>query len=164
MKGHIRQLCYSGLKDCTDYWKVVETIKDGSYATSLSYVEKLCGIIERWDLNQFNYKSTKSDDIWYRVRKSWRDFMSQKSAFNSLENAKKCADENAGYSVFGEDGNQVYFPKSFTPYQVKVRSDDLNIRKGPGIDCEKWGRYTGAGVYLRLWKKRMLLVQPSGDF
>ena len=35
----------------------------------------------------------------YRVRKSWPDAKSQKGAFNNLDNAKKCADSNAGYSV-----------------------------------------------------------------
>ena len=44
----------------------------------------------------------------YRVRKSWADASSQKGAFKSLENAKKCADENPGYSVFDESGKAVY--------------------------------------------------------
>ena len=35
----------------------------------------------------------------YRVRKSWADAASQKGAFNVLDNAKRCADENPGYSV-----------------------------------------------------------------
>ena len=141
------ELRYAGLKGCTDYRKAAEIIKDGGYATSLTYVEKLCSIIERWDLNRFDYNDTTSDDVWYRVRKSWTDSMSQKGAFHSLENAKKCADENKGYSVFDEDGDQVYSAMKFSPYQVKVRCDDLNIRKGPGTDHEKWDRYTGAGVF-----------------
>ena len=141
------ELRYAGLKGCTDYRKAAQIIKDGGYATSMTYVEKLCSIIERWDLNRFDYKSTPSDDVWYRVRKAWTDSISQKGAFHSLENAKMCADENKGYSVFDEDGNQVYPAEKFSPYQVKVRSDDLNIRKGPGTDHEKWGRYTGTGVF-----------------
>lgn len=44
----------------------------------------------------------------YRVRKSWADAKSQKGAFKSLDNAKKCADNNNGYAVFDANGNQVY--------------------------------------------------------
>ena len=45
---------------------------------------------------------------WYRVRKSWADVKSQKGAFKVLSNAKKCADENPGYSVYDESGKAVY--------------------------------------------------------
>lgn len=44
----------------------------------------------------------------YRVRKSWSDAKSQKGAFRNLENAKKCADANSGYSVYDANGNSVY--------------------------------------------------------
>lgn len=43
----------------------------------------------------------------YRVRKSWADIKSQKGAFKSLDNAKKCAASNPGYYVFDADGNVV---------------------------------------------------------
>ena len=43
----------------------------------------------------------------YRVRKTWKDAKSQKGAFSSLENAKKCADKY-GYSVFNSKGKAVY--------------------------------------------------------
>ena len=52
MKGD--QLRYAGLKGEKDYRKAVQLIKDGGYATSLTYVEKLCNIIERWDLTRFD--------------------------------------------------------------------------------------------------------------
>ena len=39
---------------------------------------------------------TSSTEVWYRVRKTWADAASQKGAFHSLDNAKRCADENAG--------------------------------------------------------------------
>lgn len=44
----------------------------------------------------------------YRVRKSWADAKSQKGAFRNLENAKKCAKANPGYSVYDANGNSVY--------------------------------------------------------
>ena len=48
------KLRYDGLKGCTDYKKAAQIIKDGGYATSLTYVEKLCSIIEKWNLTQFD--------------------------------------------------------------------------------------------------------------
>ena len=35
----------------------------------------------------------------------------------------------------------------FRPYLVRVSISDLNIRKGPGTDKEKTGKYTGAGIF-----------------
>lgn len=85
---------------------------------------------------------------WYRVRKTWVDVSSQKGAFKSLENAKKCADGNPGYSVFDESGKAVYTKAAaFKPYLVRVSIPDLNIRKGPGTDHAKTRKCTGIGIF-----------------
>ena len=83
----------------------------------------------------------------YRVRKSWGDAVSQKGAFHELENAKKCADANKGYAVFNTSGKQVYPKTDFSPYLVEVIATDLNIRKGPGTNYGKTGKFTGKGVF-----------------
>lgn len=51
-------LRYAGLKGCTDYKKAVQIIKDGGYATSSTYVEKLCDIIQRWNLTKYDVGTT----------------------------------------------------------------------------------------------------------
>lgn len=54
----------------------MQIIKDGGYATSLTYVEKLCSIIERWNLTKWDVKNSGASDVmvkYYRVRKSWKD-------------------------------------------------------------------------------------------
>lgn len=88
---------------------------------------------------------------WFRVRKSWTDAKSQKGAFKVLANARKCADENPGYSVYDESGKAVYGSQGsgggFSPYLVQVSITDLNIRKGPGTNYGKTGKYTGKGVF-----------------
>ena len=83
----------------------------------------------------------------YRVRKSWGDAASQKGAFRELKNAKKCADANKGYAVFDESGKQVYPKEDFSSYLVEVTATDLNIRKGPGTNYGKTGKFTGKGVF-----------------
>lgn len=90
----------------------------------------------------------------YRVRKTWSDSKSQKSAYKILANAKACADKNPGYSVFDTDGNAVYTSKTDsagvpgdTTFKVRVSVPDLNIRTGPGTNYASTGRFTGAGVF-----------------
>ena len=88
----------------------------------------------------------------YRVRRTWADAKSQKGAFTALDNAKKCADANPGYSVFDKDGAKIYTSNttsqaSDVPFTVKVSITDLNIRKGPGTNYDKTGKFTGKGVF-----------------
>ena len=142
------KLRYAGISGMTDYKAAAQLIKNGGYATSLAYVENLCSIIERWNLTRFDAAAGGAAEVWYRVRKTWADAKSQKGAFHSLENAKLCADENAGYSVFDEAGKVLYIGKTgFSPYLVRVSVTDLNIRKGPGTNYAKTGKYTGKGVF-----------------
>ncbi len=61
-------LRYSGLKGCSDYKKAAQLIKNGGYATSLTYVEKLCNIIERWNLTQYDVKDASPAFKSYMVR------------------------------------------------------------------------------------------------
>ena len=95
---------------------------------------------------------------WYRVRKSWEDAKSQKGAYKVLKNAKACADKNEGYFVFDWNGNVVYPMVEVEPkqeisteskvnYRVRVNIENLNIRKGPGTNYDKTGKYTGVGVF-----------------
>ena len=140
---------YKGLAGCTDYKKAAQIIKDGGYATSLTYVQNLCSIIERWNLTQYNATSNTTISGWYRVRKSWQNAASQKGAFHDLNNAKQCADANPGYTVYDPDGKAVYpdTPAASVPYAVRVSINDLNIRKGPGTNYAKTGQHTGKGVF-----------------
>ena len=91
----------------------------------------------------------------YRVRKSWSDVKSQIGAYKVLNNAKKKADESAGYKVFDASGNVVY-PAALTPdpahskdtsYKVQVSIANLNIRKGPGTNYDRTGQFTGKGIF-----------------
>lgn len=143
-------LRYHGLKGCTDYKKAAQIIKDGGYATSSTYVQRLCEIIEKWELTKYNTDSNTKEEtstVYYRVRKTWADAKSQLGAYKILANAKKCADEHPGYSVFDGNGVVVYAAKQqFTPYTVQVKIKDLYIRKGPGTNYAK-GKFTGIGVF-----------------
>ena len=92
--------------------------------------------------------SAPGTSVWYRVRKTWADSKSQLGAYHSLANAKACADKNAGYSVFDESGKAIYLNvDTLQSYMVRVSISDLNIRKGPGTDYAKTGKFTGGGTF-----------------
>lgn len=116
------------------------------WAAGAGYGAKILSILKA--ITGTSGGASSSTEVWYRVRKTWADAASQKGAFHSLDNAKRCADENAGYSVFDESGKALYTSQAgFTPYLVKVSISDLNIRKGPGTNYAKTGKYTGKGVF-----------------
>lgn len=152
------KLRYDGLKGCSDYKKAVQIIKDGGYATSLTYVEKLCSIIEKWKLTQYDVTGESSDMIkYYRVRKSWGDAASQLGAYSIFDNAKAMVDKHPGYKVYDWNGKQIYpavtlgtaggMSNADCPFTVKISVPDLNIRKGAGKDTAKTGKFTGVGVF-----------------
>lgn len=108
----------------------------------------------RGSLNLTESKEENTEvEKWYRVRKTWVDAKSQKGAYKVLKNAKACADKNDGYSVFDWNGKVVYSSTTLPDqepmkaYCVSVNINNLNIRKGPGINFDKTGKYTGVGVF-----------------
>ena len=132
---------YSGLGDLAS--KVTAALSTGEGTTP-----------PETDNSQNDDKDTGTATVWYRVRKRWDDAQSQKGAFHDLMLAKACADSNPGFSVFDESGKAVYTsdsgstsqPTTSLPYKVRVRIDDLNIRKGPGTNYASRG-YTGKGIF-----------------
>ena len=140
-------------RGCAEYveWLGQKENPDGKgWAAGAGYGEKILTILKGilGTAGGAAPSAPAETEIWYRVRKTWADAKSQKGAFKSLENAKKCADENPGYSVFDESGKAVYTrAAAFKPYLVRVSISDLNIRKGPGTDYGKTGKYTGIGTF-----------------
>lgn len=48
------KLRYTGLAGCKDYKWAAQLIKNGGYATDVKYVSKICSLIERWNLTQYD--------------------------------------------------------------------------------------------------------------
>lgn len=57
MKGAAKR--YEGLSGEADYRKAIQIIKNGGYATDVTYVEKICSIIERWELHKYDVKESE---------------------------------------------------------------------------------------------------------
>lgn len=49
--AHLR---YAGLVGEKNYRKAIQIIKDGGYATSLTYVDKVCNLIEKYNLSKYD--------------------------------------------------------------------------------------------------------------
>lgn len=81
----------------------------------------------------------------YRVRKTWSDSKTQKGAFKVLSNAKKCADGNAGYSVFDEKGNVVYTGKNTVVKKTVTELAKEVIAGKWGNGQDRKNRLTAAG-------------------
>ena len=81
----------------------------------------------------------------YRVRKTWSDSKTQKGAFKVLSNAKKCADDNAGYSVFDEKGNVVYTGKNTVVKKTVTELAKEVIAGKWGNGRDRKNRLTAAG-------------------
>lgn len=80
----------------------------------------------------------------YRVRKSWYDVKSQKGAFRDFDNAKKCANANAGYKVFDAGGNEVYPNKVTLSKSVDILAHEV-LAGNWGNGSDRVNRLRAAG-------------------
>ena len=61
-------LRYAGVVGCRDYRRAFEIIKAGNYASSIDYVDKLCAVVERWNLTRFDGAVQEPDGIlWANI-------------------------------------------------------------------------------------------------
>lgn len=62
------ELRYAGVVGCMDYRRAFEIIKAGAYASSLDYVNKLCAVVERWNLTRFDGAAQEPDgSLWANI-------------------------------------------------------------------------------------------------
>lgn len=52
---------YPAINKIRDYKRALTVIKDGGYATSPTYVENLCKVVENWNLTRFDVKESNTD-------------------------------------------------------------------------------------------------------
>ena len=103
------ELRYDGILECKNYEEQITLIKAGKYATDGDYVEKICNIIQRFDLDVYDSEVLEGAPAeQYYVRKSWTDADSQLGAYESLENARKQVGANWRYNVYDATGKELY--------------------------------------------------------
>ena len=61
-------LRYAGVVGCMDYRRAFTIIKAGNYASSIDYVDKLCAVVERWNLTRFDGAVHEPDgSLWANI-------------------------------------------------------------------------------------------------
>lgn len=101
---------YSGIQECKDYSSQITLIREGGYATDVSYINKITKIIEKFDLSRYDSEVTgivpgeKPDDkknVVYKV---------QVGAYSYKANAEKMAKKikTAGYDAFTRYEDKYY--------------------------------------------------------
>lgn len=127
------KLRYEGLQGEKDYRKAIQIIKDGGYATDSQYVDKICDIIQRWNLTEYdvveesNAEPTESN-LMYCV---------QVGAYEIKENAyvQLRRVQGAGFDAFVKyvDG---YYKVQVGAYLIKENADkQLAKVKDAGFDA-----------------------------
>lgn len=97
----------------------------------------------------------------YRVRKSWSDVKSQKGAFKNLDNAKKYADANPGYSVYDAKGRSVYPVVSAPSKSVDTLAREV-ITGNWGNGQDRVNRLTSAGYDYNSVQNRVNEILSGG--
>lgn len=129
MKGSKKR--YEGLAGEKDYKKAVQLIKDGGYATALTYVDNLCSIIETWNLTQYDVQNTPAAPtagVKYKV---------QAGAYSKQDNAAKQEKElkAAGFDTYMVKVGNLY-KIQVGAYSKKENADAMLAKvKAAGFDA-----------------------------
>lgn len=143
-RNGIRNCTYTGGKDgvLQKHEWYANTNCSGPYLGSkFSYIAS--EVNKRLSGNSSSSGGTSTSSL-YRVRKSWSDSKSQKGAFRDFDNAKKCANANAGYKVFDASGNEVYPNKVTSSKSVDTLAHEV-LEGNWGNGSDRANRLRAAG-------------------
>lgn len=124
-------------------------------------------------LNYANSVKKSIADLQMQLEFMWKELQGYSTVIKTLKSAKSILEASnailTGYERPANQGEsvqkqrakngQVYYdnyakadsasvvPKEFKPYAVRVSITDLNIRKGPGTNYTRTGKFTGKGVF-----------------
>ncbi len=84
-------------------------------------------------------------DVNGKICPGWDGWTTYRGQSDSKWSAFKAALENK--NITEDTAQEMAFVSTETPFRVRVKIDDLNIRKGPGTNYSKRGIYTGKGVF-----------------
>lgn len=172
------RLRYEGLTRCPDYRAAITLIKNGGYATDSKYIDKICNIIERYNLARYDKKNaatalplpkpetganTQNNAVpaaqpvdKYVVRRTFDETVFQLGAFSVLDNAKALADKNLGYQVFDTTTKAVVYSPSLTAIQkfiAKLMQYDQYMQYD-NKNKKQWVYYNGKKSAKTFWNAR----------
>lgn len=162
------QNTYNKKIDMTDE-EYTAAVDDGSYD---NFVRDSAGYgIAQWTywsrkqelLDYAKASKTSISDLKMQLDFLWKELQGYKGVMKTLKNAKTVKEASdifltdferpADQSNAAKDNRASYGQKYYDEYveleeiRVKVSISDLNIRKGPGTNYARTGKYTGKGVF-----------------
>lgn len=167
---------YAGLAGEKDYRKAIQIIKDGGYATDVNYVDKICSIIKKWNLERFNLNSGKeesqadkdiaADQKAYKVKVT-ADILNIRSGPGTDYLINGTIKDQGTYTIverkngwgrlksgigwiclkYTDSELQESGADETEAYTVRVTADVLNIRSGPGTKYPVTGQIRDRGTY-----------------
>lgn len=160
------KLRYARLTEAKNYTKAITIIKNGGYAIDSEYIDKICKLVERFELDKYDGNGSTSPspapdkDLKYKVGQNVNCSSYYNKATDPVSNtvikplsgtitATKPKKANP-YQIDGKywcnDGDVRSVGKVFEAYNVKVSSVDLYIRSGAGTNHASKG-FTGIGTF-----------------
>lgn len=109
---------YPGINTERDPRKVAQIIKDGGYATDVNYVNKLCKLVDQYNLTQYDVQDKKYELGWHEDEKGWWYADTQSTYIRSrweVINHHWYYFNDEGYALTGWhviDGKKYYFEES----------------------------------------------------
>lgn len=165
-------LRYAGLKGEIDYKKAITIIKNGGYATSPTYIDSVCDIIEKWNLTKYDVPTSSSTNtpanavtgnklvVGDEIKLvSGAKYTTGKVIPNWVIRSKLYfrGTTKKGYVIFstqktgavtGTVESKYIETNDFKSYRVKVICKELNIRKTPNWNkSDIVGTIKNGGVY-----------------
>ena len=160
------KLRYAGLKEAKDYKEGITIIKNGGYATDSEYLDKICKLVKRFDLDKYDRNGsaapspTPDKELKYKVGQyvNCSSYYSKAADPVSIAVIKPLSGtitttkpkKANPYQIDGKywcnDGDIRSVGKAFEPYNVKISSDDVYIRSDAGTNYASKG-FTGIGTF-----------------
>ena len=151
-------LRYNGLKGESNYKRAAQIIKDGGYATSPTYVENLCAVIEKWDLTKFDVAQQQTEikveipvPTHSLVKGEVVRFINRKATYTNGKQIPDWVINSGRLYVRDVNGDNITFSTLASgaitgvtkasnltkydniKYQVKITANLLNVRTGPSV-------------------------------
>ena len=159
---------YAGLKEAKDYKEAIAIIKNGGYATDSKYIDKICSLVKRFDLDQFDGNVSTSPSPAPAPDKNLKykagQYVNCSSYYNKAADPiskavikplsgtitatkpKKANPYQIDGNYWCNDGDIRSVGKAFEPYNVKANSGDVYIRSNAGTNYASKG-FTGVGPF-----------------
>ncbi len=145
------RLRYEGLTKAKNYREAIQIIKAGGYATDVKYVDKICDIIQRYGLDQYDQEAATvgadkvsdpaGDKQELPAADKVKEYVVQAGAFQYEKNAKR---QLKLVKSLGEDFKKAFIARVGENYVVQVgvfEVEENALRMARRLEAERIKTY-----------------------